>query len=178
MAFSAGGGGHATGLYPDRLESRRIPACFFGPGIDDLILGGVWSQADIAPTILDLLNFSSHLSLADGVVMPLADRYQLLVHLASPGEVQVLQDGAEVARSSGLQDHTFQLGRGLYLIKAGEMQSSISLQKDQVLDLRPAASADRDLRRPLGWLSILAINITGTVLIIRIWKGSLWKTYK
>ncbi|NYT03017.1 MAG: hypothetical protein GKC10_09730, partial [Methanosarcinales archaeon] len=174
MAFSGGRGGHATGRYPERLESRRIPASFSGPGVDDLILGGVWSQADVAPTVLGLLGLPANLTLADGVAMPLADRCQLLVRLASPGEVEVLFDGAEVARSAGSREHSFRLERGLYQVRAMEQTDRIypvSLSRDTVLDLRPEAPAALDLRRPLGWLLILAINLTGMALIIRIWKG-------
>jgi hypothetical protein len=42
-----------------------------GPGIDDLSLGGVWSQADIAPTLLQIMGLPQNLSQADGKVMPL-----------------------------------------------------------------------------------------------------------
>jgi len=74
MSFVSPGssrGGHASGKYEQRLESHRIPAVFMGPGIDDLSLGGVWSQADIAPTLLQIMGLPQNLSQADGKVMPL-----------------------------------------------------------------------------------------------------------
>lgn len=67
-------GGHASGKYAERLESHRIPAVFMGPGIEDLSLGGVWSQADIAPTLLQIMGLPQNLSQADGKVMPLIVR--------------------------------------------------------------------------------------------------------
>ncbi|HWQ18605.1 MAG TPA: alkaline phosphatase family protein [Methanotrichaceae archaeon] len=74
MSFVSQGssrGGHASGKYAQRLESHRIPAVFMGPGLDDLSLGGVWSQADIAPTLLQIMGLPQNLSQADGKVMPL-----------------------------------------------------------------------------------------------------------
>lgn len=74
MSFVSPGssrGGHASGKYAQRLESHRIPAVFMGPGLDDLSLGGVWSQADIAPTLLQIMGLPQNLSQADGKVMPL-----------------------------------------------------------------------------------------------------------
>lgn len=53
-----GKGGHSAEKYVARLESLRIPLVFFGPGVEELNLGGCWSQVDIAPTVLDMLNLS------------------------------------------------------------------------------------------------------------------------
>ena len=52
MSFPASGnskGAHASGKYSTRLESLRIPLVVGGPGVDNLSLGGMWSQVNIAP---------------------------------------------------------------------------------------------------------------------------------
>lgn len=79
MAFSGSKGGHATGDYAGSLESRRIPLYIYGPGIEDLIVGGVWSQADIAPTLLDLMGISEGLSSADGRLIPVERGFESVI---------------------------------------------------------------------------------------------------
>ncbi len=59
MSFPAPGkskGGHSAAKYADRLETLRIPLVFSGPGVEEMNLAGRWSQVDIAPTVLDLLD--------------------------------------------------------------------------------------------------------------------------
>ena len=66
-----GRGGHSAEKYADRLEALRVPLVFFGAGGGGAELGGRWSEADIAPTLLDLLNISPGLS-REETVMPVA----------------------------------------------------------------------------------------------------------
>ena len=61
-----------------------MPLVFLGPGVEELNLGGRWSEADIAPTLLDLLNISPGLS-GEETVMPVADSFELLVTGAPSG---------------------------------------------------------------------------------------------
>ena len=43
-------------------EALRVPLVFLGPGVEELNLGGRWSEVDIAPTLLGILNISSKLT--------------------------------------------------------------------------------------------------------------------
>ena len=67
-----GKGGHSAEKYAARLESLRVPLFFFGPGVEELNLGGNWSEVDIAPTVLDMLNLSEPENLSwEGKRIPL-----------------------------------------------------------------------------------------------------------
>jgi hypothetical protein len=77
-----GKGGHAGEKYAARLEALRVPLVFMGQGVEDLNLAGRWSQVDIAPTVLDLLNISSGNSW-EGEVMPVDGIYDLRISGAS-----------------------------------------------------------------------------------------------
>ena len=81
---SKGKGGHSAAKYADRRESLRVPLVFSGPGIEELNLAGRWSQVDIAPTVLDLLNISANLSM-EGKSIPISQSYDLRVTGAPAG---------------------------------------------------------------------------------------------
>jgi 2,3-bisphosphoglycerate-independent phosphoglycerate mutase len=116
-----GKGGHAAEKYAARLEALRVPLVFMRPGVEDLNLAGRWSQVDIAPTLLYLLNISSGIS-GEGEVMPVDGRYDLRVGGAS-AEGQL--EGAGIG---------------------GEM------------------------KKILGVIMILAINLAGIAVIVRVWR--------
>jgi 2,3-bisphosphoglycerate-independent phosphoglycerate mutase len=80
MSFPAtkGKGGHSAAKYAERLESLRVPLVLSGPGVEEMNLGGQWSEMDIAPTLLDLLNISQNIS-SEGRSLPLKDSYDLLM---------------------------------------------------------------------------------------------------
>jgi 2,3-bisphosphoglycerate-independent phosphoglycerate mutase len=53
-------GGHSAEKYAARQEASRVPLVFLGPGVEELNLAGRWSEADISPTVLKILNISSN----------------------------------------------------------------------------------------------------------------------
>ena len=95
MVFSGaeGRGGHSAEKYADRLEALRVPLVFLGPGVEELNLGGRWSEVDIAPTLLDLLNISPGLS-GEETVMPVAGSFELHITGAPSGPGAVAGGGA------------------------------------------------------------------------------------
>ena len=56
---ATGKGGHSAEKYASSPEALRVPLVFLGPGVEELNLGGRWSEVDIAPTVLGILNISS-----------------------------------------------------------------------------------------------------------------------
>jgi hypothetical protein len=170
MAFPEpkGKGGHASARYYDRLESRRVPFAAFGPGIDELNLGGTWSQADAAPTILAILGLPGNLSGSDGHPMPLLKRYSLKV--ICPEEVAVYRESELAAEDGAGWTHLFKgLEMGMYTVKAGQDSVEVCLIGDMVVDLtRTSKGPTIDMRKLIGLVLLLAINITGIIIIIRI----------
>ena len=175
MSFPASGksrGAHASGKYSTRLESLRIPLVVRGPGVDNLSLSGVWSQVNIAPTILELLGiFGNFSESATGI--PLKKSYDLLV-AGAKGEVAIYRGEDLVANASG-EEITFKgLPRGIYAIKSGSTSVQLCLNGDKVLNLNvversvPVGWLPQDLRKFIGPALILAINLIGVAVIVRI----------
>lgn len=166
-----GKGGHASPKYAKRLEALRVPLVFFGPGVEELNLGGRWEQVDIAPTVMSLLGISGNVSW-EGQPIPVKESYSLRV-VGVQGEVALYRDGELVANSSGDREYNFEdLPRGLYAVKAGGKSLNILINRDQLIDVSEKGTAQipADMKKILGIILILAINLAGIVLIIRIMK--------
>lgn len=84
MVFSGSRGGHASEKYSDRSEIYLVPAVLAGPGVEEMVLGGVLFQADVAPMVLSLMGLPLNLTAADGREMPLKKRFDLEVTLPGP----------------------------------------------------------------------------------------------
>jgi 2,3-bisphosphoglycerate-independent phosphoglycerate mutase len=165
-------GAHASGKYSTRLESLRIPLVVRGPGVDNLSLSGVWSQVNIAPTILELLDIRENFSdSATGI--PLKKSYDLLV-AGAKGDVAIYRGEDLVANASG-EEITFKaLPRGIYTIKSGSTPVQICLNEDKMLNLNlveksvPSVWLPQDLRKIIGPALILIINLIGVAVLVRI----------
>ncbi|MCX8206962.1 MAG: alkaline phosphatase family protein [Methanothrix sp.] len=171
MSFRGSRGGHAGENYSDRLESLRIPLIAIGPGVDDVILGGRWSQADIAPTLLALLGIQGDLAMSDGRSLPIRRTYSLQVELPRPGSVEVCRNGSVIAAESGSSSYIFRgLELGVYDLYLNGHLRSIVLSGDTTVDLRESSSGVFP-RWLLGSILILAINVCGIVVIVRLIRG-------
>lgn len=159
------------------IECLRVPAVFFGPGVDEIIVAGSWSQVDLAPTIQDLLG----LEVADteGAVIPISDRYDLRIEGATPSKTVVVGSGDRaVAKASGDTSYLFRgLKRGVYSVESGHQVRSICLNGDGSLDLGrdillPKISWPKvphvQSRTLAGAFLIAVINLVGAIAIIRI----------
>ncbi len=163
-----GKGGHASPKYAERLESVRVPLVFFGPGVEELNLGGRWSQVDIAPTVMSLLGISRNVTW-EGKSMPVKKSYELRVVGAS-GDVMLYQGREQVAKSLGGREHNFKgLPRGLYTVEASGKSLDVLVNGDQLIDLAEtsATQTPADIKKILGIILIMAINMAG-ILIIRL----------
>ncbi|VVB63807.1 Metalloenzyme superfamily protein [uncultured archaeon] len=175
MSFPAPGkskGAHASGKYSSRLESLRIPLVVRGPGVDNLSLSGVWSQVNIAPTILGLLGILGNFS-ESAAGIPLKKSYDLRV-TGAKGAVAIYRGEDLVANASG-EEITFKgLPRGIYTIKSSSTPVQLCLNGDKMLNLNlveksvPGGWLPQDLRKIIGPALILIINLIGVVVIVRI----------
>ena len=171
MSFPAakGKGGHSAAKYADRLESLRVPLVLSGPGVEEMNLGGQWSEVDIAPTVLDLLNISQNIS-SEGRSLPLKDSYDLRV-VGAPGGVTLWRGEEMLANASeGGVDNFRGLVRGIYTIEAGGKSQEVLINGDQTIDLNEKKAPWADMKKAIGIILILAINLAGILLIIRIIK--------
>ena len=166
-----GKGGHSAEKYSAKLEALRVPLVFVGPGVEELNLGGRWSEMDIAPTVLDLLNISLNLT-AEGKPLLIREGYNLRV-AGAPAGVELWRGDVKVANGNSGGDYSFRgLPLGLYTLKAGGKSWEVLVNGDQTMDLagKTAAAPSGDMKKMIGIILILAINLVGIALIIRIWK--------
>jgi 2,3-bisphosphoglycerate-independent phosphoglycerate mutase len=166
-----GKGGHASPKYSGRLESLRVPLVFSGPGVEELNLAGRWSQVDIAPTVLSMLGLSRNVTW-EGRFMPIKQNYNLRV-VGAPGAVALYWGREIIANASGDVEHDFTgLPQGQYTVKAGGKSLEVLVNGDVLIDLaeKGAAQTRTDVRKILGLIFILAINLVGIAIIVRIAK--------
>jgi hypothetical protein len=135
--------------------------------VEELNLGGQWSEVDIAPTVLDILNISQNTS-SEGRSLPLKDSYDLHVVGAS-GAVSLYRDGSMLANASGNEDQNFRgLARGIYTISSGGASHEVLINGDHTLDFTGKAALPGDAKRIIGIILIVIINLVGILLIYRI----------
>ena len=164
-----GKGGHSAEKYSAKLEALRVPLVFVGPGVEELNLGGRWSEMDIAPTVLGLLNISLNLT-AEGNPLPIREGYNLRV-AGAPAGVELWRGDVKVANGASGGDYSFRgLERGIYTLKAGGKSWEVLVKGDQTMDLAGKTAFSSDMKKMIGIILILAINLAGIALIIRIWK--------
>ena len=134
-----GKGGHSAEKYAARLESLRVPLVFFGPGVEELNLGGNWSEVDIAPTVLDMLNLSEPENLSwEGKRIPLKKSH----------DSQALGVPEGTANYQGKR-----------------------LVANRTLDLTAKTAPPMGgMKKAVGVILILIINLIGAAAIIRIWR--------
>ena len=163
-----GKGGHSAEKYAARQESLRIPLVFLGPGVEELNLGGRWSEADIAPTVLDILNISSNFT-AEGKSLPIREGNDLRV-TGAPAGVELWRGEEQLANGSAGECRFRGLPRGLYSLKAGGKEWQVLVNGDATMDLAGKAAMPGGSKKILGVILILAINLAGIAIIVRIWR--------
>jgi len=117
--------------------------------VEELILGGCWSETDIAPTVLDLLGIPENIS-GEGRSLPIKKSYSLRI-TGAPGAVSLSQDGRLLANASGDEEYNFRgLARGLYTVQADGVSQEVLVSGDRVLDLAGKGTSFADYRKILG----------------------------
>ena len=164
-----GKGGHSADKYAGRLESLRVPLVFKGPGVEELNLGGRWSEMDIASTVLGLLNISLNLT-ADGNPLPVREGYDLRV-AGPPAGVELWHGDVLLANGASGGDYSFRgLPLGFTHSNRAESPGRVLVNGDKTMDLAGKAAPSGDMKKMIGIILILAINLVGIALIIHIWK--------
>lgn len=164
-----GKGGHSAEKYAARLEAMRVPLLFKGPGTKELNLGGRWSEVDLAPTVLALMDISSNMSF-EGVALPVREGSILRVR-GAPAGVELWREETWLANASGDDQYVFRgLEWGEYTLKGKDFSLKVLVDGDETVDLAGSRALPEGTRRALGVGLILVINLAGTALIVRIWR--------
>jgi len=163
-----GKGGHSSAKFSDRLESLRTPLAVFGPDVDEIHLGGIWFEEDIAPTLLDLLGLPWNIS--SSKPLPIKDNYDLLVTNASGG-VSLYKDGKLLASASGDDNYLFKgLQRGIYTVSCGNNSQSICMNGECSINLAASTRGNNGGNNIRIIIGIILIIIVNTIGIIVIWR--------
>ena len=165
-----GKGGHSAEKYAARPEALRVPLVFLGPGVEELNLAGRWSEVDIVPTVLDILNISQNLT-SEGKPLPVSESYELRV-TGAPADLALWQGEERLANCTTNGEYCFRgLPRGLYTLKAGGKEWAVVVNGDGAMDLAGKTATSGSTKKILGVILILAINLAGIMIIFRIWKN-------
>jgi len=166
---ATGKGGHSAEKYAARQEALRVPLVFLGAGVEELNLGGRWSEMDIAPTVLSILNVSGNLR-AEGKSLPIRAGFDLRV-TGAPAGLSLWRGEERLASAAASGDYRFRgLSRGLYSLRADGKEWAVLVNGDAAMDLGGKAAPEGDWKRIIGIIFILAINLAGIAIIVRIWK--------
>jgi hypothetical protein len=165
---ATGKGGHSAEKYAARLEALRVPLVFLGPGVEELNLGGRWSEVDIAPTVLGILNISGNFT-AEGESLPIRAGFDLRV-TGAPEGLSLWRGEERLAEGSAGENYFRGLTRGQYCLKAGEKEWAVLVNGDVAMDLARKTATSGGMKRILSVILILAINLAGIALIFRIWR--------
>jgi hypothetical protein len=165
-----GKGGHSAEKYAARPEALRVPLVFLGPGVEELNLAGRGSEMDIAPTVASLLNISGSFT-SEGKPLPIREIYRLR-GAGAPAGLELWRDGERLANCTTSGDYCLRgLSRGQYTLKEGGREWGVLVNGDAALDLAGKATPlGGGMKKIIGIILILAINLAGIVIIIRIWK--------
>ncbi|MCQ6963715.1 hypothetical protein PV02_10395 [Methanolobus chelungpuianus] len=178
-------GGHQAAKYSGTNEAQKVPFVISASGIKDGVIEGSYGQEDIAPTILEVLYLPDELRLSDGKAIPFRDHTVLKVSVPQKGRLELISNG-ETAYETMANDDILLRGVATgssYIIRYTSEDGAIKylekeffLEGSQHIDLRTpqdASKSDLFLRNPryiIGSLLIIAVNITGLLLIRKIMK--------
>lgn len=166
---ATGKGGHSAEKYASSPEALRVPLVFLGPGVEELNLAGRWSEVDIAPTVLGILNISFKLN-REGKSLPIREGNDLRV-TGTPAGLELWQGEERLANVTAAGECRFRgLPRGQYSLKAGEKEWAVLVNGDAKMDLAGKAAPQGDWKRVIGIILIMAINLGGIAIIVMIWK--------
>ena len=140
-------------------EALRVPLVFLGPGVEELNLGGRWSEVDIAPTLLGILNISSKLT-SEGKSLPIREGFDLRV-TGAPAGLELWRGEERLANGTAGESRFRGLPRGQYSLKAAGKEWEVLVNGDVAMDLAGKAAPQGNWKRIIGIILILAINLAG-----------------
>ncbi|HEY9207195.1 MAG TPA: sulfatase-like hydrolase/transferase [Candidatus Methanoperedens sp.] len=165
-------GGHISGKYSSMDESLRIPLVIISPNAIPGVIKGEYSEEDIAPTLLSVLDLPNDLQYADGRTLPVKTYASVFVKADSEYKVSLWDNGLKVSEHSasdlilsGLPLNTS------YTLKAagpgGMYEEYITFDSDKRFNFNNS-DAGLNMRQMAAITSILAVNIGGLLVIRKI----------
>ncbi len=172
MAFAAGNakrGGHSSEKYAKMQESLRIPLAIMSPNTVTELVKGEYSQQDIAPTILSVLDLPYNLRYAGGSPVNVKKYATIFIKADKEYRVSLWNTGQKVSESSGME--LIFAGIPLntnYTLKAAGIdkthEETLFLDSDKMIEFK----SDRGLDyRGIIAIILIAVVIIGGLLVIK-----------
>jgi hypothetical protein len=178
-------GGHQAEKYSVMTESQKVPLVIAANDIENVVVGGILKQEDIAPTILEVLNIPGKLRLADGEVIELKNYANIEAIIPEEGELTLSRNDEVLFRDNVRENIALQ---GLepdieYVLTFkplsnpdNTVQQSFFAESDNSVSLLTSeqhSKSDKSYQNPryiTGGILIVAVNLIGLLLIRKVLK--------
>lgn len=167
-------GGHSSEKYSSKIESLQIPLVILSTNAETGIIGGEYSQEDIAPTLLSVLDLPNTLQYADGRAINVKKYATLFIKANSKYQVSLWNNGQMLSERSDSELVFAGLPlNSSYILKAtgekGTFEEKVSLDSDKNIIFNTSeAGFNIGKRQTIAIVLILIVNIVGLIIIRRI----------
>ncbi len=172
MSFkdSSSKGSHASVDVAARNESTLVPLLIYSNN-KEVKGSGLYTQEDLAPTLLSLLDCPDTLSICDGESLPVKNKPTL--YLRSKQSVNVTLTGLESPDSisfSGI--YAFKdLDQGGYSIKSGDYEKDIDLRVDMLVDIPEEGQTSSAFPLWSAYAAAGVVSIAGIIAALKfVWR--------
>lgn len=163
-------GSHASADVATRNESTLVPLLIYSNS-KEVKGSGLYTQEDLAPTVLALLDCPDTLSMCDGQSLPVKDRPSL--YLRSQRQVNVTLTGmksSDLISFSGIYA-VKDLDQGKYSIKSGEYEKNIDLKADMLVDIPEEGQTSSALPLWSAYAAAGVVSIAGIIVALKlVWR--------
>ncbi len=163
-------GSHASADVASRNESTLVPLLIYSNN-KEVKGSGLYTQEDLAPTVLSLLDCPNTLSLSDGISLPVKNNPSL--YLRSDKPVNVTLTGPKNSGSvsfSGIYAMK-DMEQGTYSIKSGEYEKDIDLRADMLVDIPEEGQTSSALPFWAAYAAAGVVSIAGILAALKfVWR--------
>ncbi|HEY3423112.1 MAG TPA: sulfatase-like hydrolase/transferase [Methanocellaceae archaeon] len=172
MSFkdSSSKGSHASADMATRNESTLVPLLIYSAN-DEVKGSGLYTQEDLAPTLLALLDCPNTLSMCDGVSLPVKNKPSLYVRSNQPVNVTLTgQKSSGPISVNGIYE-VKGLDKGTYFIKSGDYEKTIDLRSDMLVDIPEEGRTSSALPLWSAYAAAGVVSIVGIFAALKfVWR--------
>ena len=172
MSFkdSSSKGSHASADVASRDESTLVPLLIYSNN-KEVKGSGLYTQEDLAPTLLALLDCPDTLSMCDGESLPIKEKPSLYLRSSQPVSVTLtgLKNSDSISFSGiyAVKD----LDQGMYTIKSGAYEKDIDLRADILVDIPGEGQTSSALPLWAAYVAAGVVSIAGIFAALKfVWR--------
>lgn len=163
-------GSHASADVATRNESTLVPLLIYSNN-KEVKGSGLYTQEDLAPTLLSLLDCPNTLSMCDGASLPVKDRPTLYIRSKQPVNVTLTGlKSSDIISFSGIYEIK-SLAQGIYSIRSGDYEKDIDLRADMLVDIPEEGQTSSALPLWSAYAAAGVVSIAGIVAALKfVWR--------